>query len=368
MAQADVLRDRAPARAGGLRGWLNPEGLSADARRSLLRRRLFIALGLVVLVIAVAAGAWWYIVSSRYVSTDNAYVDASTAEITPRIEGTLASVPVNDTQHVRTGDVLATIDPSDAQVALAQAQANYAQAQQHVEQYYANADAARAQLTARRGDLARAQTDYGRRASLSSTGAVSGDELTSARNALQTAQSAVEEAVHQLAAQQALVAGSDAAHNPEVLAARAALDKAKLDLARTVIRAPIDGIVVENTAQIGQHVQAGAALMSVVPVADVYVNANFKEGQLERVRAGQAVTLTSDLYGSDVVFHGRVVGLGGGTGSAFSVIPAQNATGNWIKVVQRLPVRIALDPKEIAAHPLRVGLSMTAEVDIADRH
>jgi membrane fusion protein (multidrug efflux system) len=176
----------------------------------------------------------------------------------------------------------------------------------------------------------------------------------------------LEQAVNQLASQKALIAGSDAAHNPEVLAAKAALDKAKLELDRTVIRAPIDGIVAQNTAQIGQHVQAGAILMSVVPVSQAYVNANFKEGQLDRVRAGQAVTLTSDLYGSNVIFHGRVVGLGGGTGSAFSVIPAQNATGNWIKVVQRLPVRIALDPKELAAHPLRVGLSMTAEIKLTD--
>jgi membrane fusion protein (multidrug efflux system) len=293
-------------------------------------------------------------------------VDASTAQITPRIEGTLASVPAYDTQHVKRGDILAIVDPTDAKVALAQAQANFAQAQQHVSQFFANTDAAAAQVAARRGDLARAEMDYQRRASLASTGAVSGDELTTARNDLQTAQSGLTQAINQLASQRAMIAGSDAAHNPEVLAAKAALEKAQLDLDRTVIRAPINGVVAQNTAQVGQHVAPGASLMSVVPVAQAYVNANFKESQLARVRMGQPVTLTSDLYGSSIVFHGRVVGIGGGTGAAFSVIPAQNATGNWIKVVQRLPVRIALDPNELAAHPLRVGLSMNAEIKIAD--
>jgi len=319
-----------------------------------------------VVVIALSVAAYWYFVGSHYVSTDNAYVDASTAQITPRIEGTLASVPAYDTQHVKRGDILAIVDPTDAEVALAQAQANFAQAQQHVSQFFANTDAAAAQVAARRGDLARAEMDYQRRASLASTGAVSGDELTTARNDLQTAQSGLTQAINQLASQRAMIAGSDAAHNPEVLAAKAALEKAQLDLDRTVIRAPINGVVAQNTAQVGQHVAPGASLMSVVPVAQAYVNANFKESQLARVRMGQPVTLTSDLYGSSIVFHGRVVGIGGGTGAAFSVIPAQNATGNWIKVVQRLPVRIALDPNELAAHPLRVGLSMNAEIKIAD--
>ena len=167
-----------------------------------------------------------------------------------------------------------------------------------------------------------------------------------------------------LASQQALIHGSDVDHNPEVLAAKAALDTAKLNLSRTVIRAPFDGVVAQKTAQIGQRVDLGQTLMSVVPIKSAYVDANFKEGQLTRVRAGQPVTLTSDLYGSKVVFHGTVQGLGGGTGSAFAVIPAQNATGNWIKVVQRLPVRVALDPAELAIYPLRVGLSMTASIDL----
>lgn len=366
MASTHVLQDTAIPQSGDYPGRIAAPELTAAERRAQLRQRLFAALGGLVVVIALSIAGYWFFIGSHYASTDNAYVDASTAQITPRIEGTLASVPAYDTEHVKRGDILAIVDPTDARIAVAQAEANFAQAQQHVAQYFANVDAAAAQVTARRGDLDRAQMDYKRRASLASTGAVSGDEMTTARNDLQTAQSGLSQAVNQLASQRALIAGTDAAHNPEVLAAKAALDKAKLDLERTVIRAPVDGVVAQNTAQIGQHVAPGAPLMSVVPEAQAYVNANFKESQLARVHIGQPVTLTSDLYGSSVVFHGRVVGLGGGTGSAFSVIPAQNATGNWIKVVQRLPVRIALDPKELAAHPLRVGLSMNAEINIVD--
>jgi membrane fusion protein (multidrug efflux system) len=366
MASTQVLQDTAIPRSGEYPERVAAPALTAAERRTRMRQRLFAGLGGVVLIIALSVAAYWYFVSSHYASTDNAYVDASTAQITPRIEGTLISVPAYDTQHVKTGDILAVVDPTDAKIAVAQAQANFAQAQQHVAQYFANVDAAAAMVNARRGDLTRAQMDYKRRDSLASTGAVSGDEMTTASNDLQTAQSGLSQAVNQLASQRALIAGTDAAHNPEVLAAKAALDKAKLDLERTVIRAPIGGVVAQNTAQVGQHVAPGAPLMSVVPVAQAYVNANFKESQLARVHIGQPVTLTSDLYGSSVVFHGTVVGLGGGTGAAFSVIPAQNATGNWIKVVQRLPVRIALDPKELAAHPLRVGLSMNAEIKIAD--
>jgi len=328
------------------------------------RLKLFLILGAGIVIAAVAWSAWWYLYGSRYVSTDNAYAAAEIAQITPRVEGTLESVPVRDTLRVSAGDVLATLDQTDAKLAVAEAQANFARARQRVAQYFANVDGAKAQVVSRQSDLARAQTDFKRREALVSSGAVSGDELTSARNALQTAQAAVEATQHQLIAQQALIVGTDADHNPEVLAAKATLDKANVDLERTVIRAPVDGIVAQNTAQIGQHVRPDAPLMAIVPISQLYVDANFKEGQLDHVRPNQPVTLTSDLYGGGVVFHGHIDGLGGGTGSAMAVIPAQNATGNWIKVVQRLPVRIKLDPKELAEHPLRVGLSMTARIDI----
>jgi len=320
----------------------------------------------VALLVAVSVGAWYLLVGRFYVSTDDAYVAATTAQITPRIDGTIASVPIHDTMHVKKGDVLATIDPSDAQLAVAQAEANLRQAEQRVTQQFANVASAAAMVTQKRGDLVRAQIDYKRRNTLANSGAVSGDEMTASNNALETAQAALQQAEQQMAAQKAMIASGDVAHNPDVMAAKVALDRAKLDLDRTVIRAPVDGIVAQNTAQIGQRIQAGAALMTVAPVEQAYVNANFKESQLEGVHPGQEVTLTSDLYGSDVVFHGHVVGLGGGTGSAFSLIPAQNATGNWIKVVQRLPVRVQLDAKELEAHPLRVGLSMTAKIRLSN--
>jgi membrane fusion protein, multidrug efflux system len=189
--------------------------------------------------------------------------------------------------------------------------------------------------------------------------------LSTARDALSTAEAAVNAAQQQFASQRAIVQGTDVAHNPTVLSAKAAYDKAKLDLSRTIVRSPVAGVVAQNTARVGQRVQVGALLMTVVPIAQAYVDANFKESELTHVHNGQKVTLYSDLYGSDVVYHGRVVGLGGGTGSAFALIPAQNATGNWIKVVQRLPVRISLDPTELAAHPLRVGLSMNVDIDVS---
>lgn len=328
-----------------------------------LRGRLFAILGAVVLIGAAAYGAWWYLSGAHIVSTDDAYVDASVAAITPQVAGTIRAVPVQETQHVKAGDVLVVIDPADAELAVAQADAAYSQARRRVVGYFANVDGAKADIAAREADLKRAGADYKRRAGLSETGAVSGDEITAARNALDNANAALSAARQRLSAASALVEGTNVDDNPEVLAAKANLDQAKLNRERTTIRSPIDGIIAQNTIQIGQRVPVGATLMIVVPIAEAHVNANFKEVQLDRVHPGQAAEVVSDLYGSDVVFHGRVEGIGGGTGAAFSVIPAQNATGNWIKVVQRLPVRIALDPEELKAHPLRVGLSMTVSID-----
>jgi membrane fusion protein (multidrug efflux system) len=265
------------------------------------------------------------------------------------------------------GDVLVVIDPSDAKLAAAQAEAQYNRALSHSRQYYANVDGAEATVSARKADLERAKIDYDRRQALKSTGAISGDELSTARNALDIADAGLRAAEQNLLAAKALITSPEPEKNPEVLAAAAMRDKARLDLERTVLKAPIDGIVARSAIQIGQHVDIGATLMSVVPLAQAYVNANFKEGQLTDVRPGQSATLTADIYGSGVVYHGKVEGIGGGTGSAFAIIPAQNATGNWIKIVQRLPVRIALDPKELQEHPLRVGLSMSVKVDISEK-
>jgi membrane fusion protein (multidrug efflux system) len=324
---------------------------SKEARKRRLRGWLFTALFVVVAVAAGAAAARWYFVSSKYVSTDNAYVGVSSAVVTPLTSGAVSSVPVHDTQMVKQGDALLTIDPQDAKLALAQADAAYGLAARRVQGYFAS-------LAARQADYERAKLDYERRARLGNSGAVSGDELTAAKNNFESAAAALDAA-------KALTAGVDVMTHPEVLAAKTALDVAKLNLDRTVIRAPVDGVVAQLQVQVGQRVQVGAPVMTIVPIADVYVDANFTEGQLGEVRLGQRATLTSDFYGSSVTFHGVVAGVAGGSGAAFAVIPAQNATGNWIKVVQRVPVRIALNRDELKDHPLRVGLSMSVAIDLS---
>jgi len=362
-----------------------------SSARTSRRKRLFTLLGATILVIAVLWFFYWLLISSRHVSTDDAYVQADTAQVTALVAGPIVGDPVGETQFIHKGDVVAVIDPADYRLAVARAQAQLGQAERKVQGYYANQDLAAAQSQARvtdlsraqaqlvsaRSDLARAQAEYARRQGLAGTGAVSADELADSQNRRQTAQAAVtaaEAAVGQARAnvtaagaqRQAaavLVQGSDLQSNPEVAAARAELNQAELDLQRTVVRAPVDGIVAKKNIEIGQRVPAGAQLMTVVPIQTAYVDANFKEVQLRKVQIGSPVVLTSDVYGNGVKFHGRVVGVAGGSGSAFALIPAQNATGNWIKVVQRVPVRIALDPRELRQHPLRVGLSMKAEVE-----
>ena len=330
-----------------------------------IRKRLFTWLGLGVGALVIAGALYWVFVASRYQSTDNAYVGASSAQISAQVSGLIKEAPVGEMQHVRAGDVLLVIDPADAQLAVQRAEADYRRVLQRVRGYGAETSAARAAVAARQADLSRAETDYERREQLASSGAVSADEVTSARTALATARADLVAARENYAASRTQAPEGAPEDHPEALAAKAALDAARLDLERTRIVSPIDGVVVQNRVQIGQQVTPGAPLMSVVPLSEAYVDANFKETQLRQMQIGQPVRLTSDLYGDHVVYHGRVAGLGAGSGSAFALIPAQNATGNWIKVVQRVPVRISLDPEELAAHPLRVGLSMRATVDVS---
>jgi len=333
------------------------------ARQSKLRKRLLIGLGLTVAKAGLAYGAYYAFEASRYVTTDNAYVGASVAQINSQVSGPIAKVAVDDTRQVHKGDVLVVIDDSDAKLALARAQADYQHTLQRVSQYYSQRSAAAATVQARVSDVMRTSGDYMRRQNLAESGAISREQLANARSAAEAAEANLAAARESFQAQSEMVKGVGIADHPETVAARAAVEKARLDLSRTVIHAPIDGVVAQRKAQVGQSVQPGQSLMTVTPLAQAYVDANFKEGQLGDVRVGQPVELTSDLYGSDVVYHGKVTGMGGGTGSAFAVIPAQNATGNWIKVVQRVPVRIALNGQELTAHPLRVGLSMTATID-----
>ncbi len=357
------------------------------------RKRLLLIFAAVLVVIAVLYFVYDALVLSKRVTTDNAYVAAETAQVMPLVSGQVIAVTVSNTQNVKRGQVLMRLDDADLQIAVAQAEADLAGAERRYGQTAATGDAlqaqanargadigaARAQLLLAQGNLDRAQIDYQRRQALVAAGAVSGDEVTAATNALRTARANVAiaqagiaqatatraSALEDRAANTALIRGTTRDNAPEVLAARAKLRQARLDLSRAVVRAPIDGVISQRNVQIGQRLAPGTAAMVIVPVDQLYVDANYKEGQLQHVRVGQHATLISDLHGDDVVYHGRVVGLAGGTGASSALIPAQNATGNWIKVVQRLPVRIALDPKELRDHPLRVGLSMDAEIDIS---
>ena len=343
------------------------------------RKQLFLAFAGAVALGALGVGGYNLVVASKHVETDNAYVDADTAQVTSLTAGPVADVRVVDTQAVKKGDVLVTLDDTDRRLDLQEAEATLADVVRRVRGYQANNTSLSGQLAARQADLirtraelARAQSEYDRRAPLASSGAVSGEELTSVKTQLDAAQAAYAQAQANIQAAQGaresnnvLIEGASLDQNPEVRAAQFHVDQARVNLERTVVRAPIDGIVTKRQVQVGQMVAPGTPLMIIVPVQQAYVDANFKEVQLAKVRAGQPAELTSDLYGNHVVYHGRVVGFSGGTGSALAIVPAQNATGNWIKVVQRLPVRIALDPKELAAHPLKVGLSMNADIDVA---
>jgi membrane fusion protein (multidrug efflux system) len=358
------------------------------------RRRLFAIFGALIAVAALVTLLWLWLTAHR-VSTDNAYVNVDLIQVTPLVGGPVAATYVTDTDPVKKGQLLVLLDDADARIALAQAQAELGQVERRVRGYFANdialgglvhsrqADiaSASAKVESAKADFERARIDLKRRQALSESGAVSGDELTQAENSYATAKASLDvataahaEALAQRTAAEgqqsvnkALFEGAAPGQNPEVLAARAKVEQTELDLRRTHIIAPIDGIVAKNAVQVGQQVTPGQQLMVIVPITAVYVDANYKEAQLSKVRIGQPAELTADLYGRSVKYHGTVIGLGGGTGAAFSLIPAQNATGNWIKVVQRLPVRIRLDPQELEQHPLRVGLSMNAVIYTSHR-
>jgi membrane fusion protein (multidrug efflux system) len=318
------------------------------------------------LVIGAAYGVYWDRDLRYSVYTDDAYVSGNVVQITPRISGTVVAIGADNTQFVKAGQTLVRLDPEDAKVTLQESEAQLAKTVRQVRNLFATTSELQANVQVRRTDLAKAQSDYARRARLARSGAISGEELQHAGDAVRAAQAALSAAQQQLAANRAWIDGTTIATNPAVRDAAAAVHAAYLNYARTTLPAPVSGFVARRDVQLGEHVSSGTPLMAVVPLNEVWVDANFKESQLDDMRVGQPVSLTSDLYGSHVVFHGHVIGFGAGTGSAFSLLPAQNATGNWIKIVQRVPVRVALDPRELAQHPLQIGLSMKAYVNVRD--
>jgi membrane fusion protein, multidrug efflux system len=330
------------------------------------RRRGLMALGGVAILGGVVYGSYWFLSARHYQSTDDAYVDGDLVQITSEVPGTVISLTADDTQDVRREQVLLQLDPADAQIAMSNADARLAGAVREVRTRFATAEQLRAQIAEREIQLKRAQDDYGRRSNLLLDGAVSSEELSHTQDNIAQMRASLIEAREQLKATTVQIDGTSVETHPQVLAAEAAVRDAALALRRTQISAPVAGVVARRSVQVGQRVAPGTPLMAVVPLDDVWVDANFKEVQLKDMRVGQPVEVRSDVYGRSVKYHGKLVGLSAGSGSAFALLPAQNASGNWIKIVQRVPVRVALDPRELKSHPLRVGLSTTVSVDIRD--
>jgi membrane fusion protein, multidrug efflux system len=329
------------------------------------KRKALLALIVASLGVAGAAYGAYYFLDARYhVDTDDAYVNGNVVQITPQVTGTVIAVNADNTQIVNKGEPVVQIDPADAKIALQQTEADLGQTVRKVHGLYADDDRYRADIAERQSDLSKAQDDLKRRLSTGMTGAVSDEEISHARDAVRSAQAALAAAQQQLGANRALTANTSVEKHPDVMASAAHVRDAYLAYARTTLPAPVTGYVAQRSVQVGQRVSPGTPLMSVVPLEQVWVDANFKEWQLRHIRVGQPVELTADVYGSSIVYHGKVVGFTPGTGSALALLPAQNATGNWIKVVQRLPVRIEIPPAELEKHPLRVGLSMNVDVGV----
>lgn len=331
------------------------------------RRRLLLS---IASLFALAGFGWlllWLFVFSKREVTDDAYVAGNQVQVSAQVPGTVIAVMTDDTQRVEPGQVLVKLDPTDADVALAKARSALAQAVRQVRQQHEMASQYDAATAQRKLELARFEADLNRRQPLLADHAIATEDVAHAREAALNAHAALELAERQSAAAHALIDGVDIADNPSVLQARAAFRQAWIAVERNAVVAPIAGYVAQRSVQVGSRVTPGQALMTIIPLQDLWVDANFKEVQLGHIRIGQPATVRADIYG-DVTYHGHVAGLGAGTGSAFALLPPQNASGNWIKVVQRVPVRITLDhPQELEAHPLRVGLSTTTKVDITDR-
>ena len=330
------------------------------------RRAGLWSLGTVVALCGVGYLAYWMLDGRYFESTDDAYVNGDVVQITSEVPGTVIGLHVDDTQRVTLGQHVLELDPADAKIAEANAEADLARAVRQVRGLFAQDHELRAQIAQREQAARTADDDLRRRGGLIADGAISAEELSHARDAVTTTRANVAAARQQLGQTVAQIDGTTIADHPQVLAAEAAVRNAALALHRTELTSPVSGVIAKRSVQIGQRVAAGTPLLAVVPLDAVWIDANFKERQLERMRIGQPVTLHADLYGGDVTYHGHVVGIAAGSGNAFALLPPQNASGNWIKIVQRLPVRILLDPRELQAHPLRVGLSANVRVDLHD--
>jgi len=336
----------------------------AAARRT--RRRGLFGLGAVVALGALGYASYWLMAGRYYESTDDAYVDGDVVQVTSEVPGTVLALDVDDTQPVKAGQRLLELDPADAKIAESNAEADLARAVRQVRGLFAQGKELRAQIEQREQAERTADEDLKRRGGLLDDGAISAEELSHARDAVTTTRANVAAAREALSQTIAQIDGTTIADHPQVLAAAAAVRNAALALHRTELTAPVSGVIAKRSVEVGERVAAGTPLLAVVPLEDVWIDANFKEVQLKRMRAGQPVTVRADLYGRSVTYHGHVVGIAAGSGSAFALLPAQNASGNWIKIVQRVPVRILLDPAELEAHPLRIGLSTTVRVDLHD--
>jgi membrane fusion protein (multidrug efflux system) len=331
------------------------------------RRQIgFVILGVVIVLAGLAYGAYWYLDARFYESTEDAYVSGDIVAVTSRENATLVALHADNTQTVTRGQLLMEMDPAVVNVNVASAEANLARTVRTVNGEFSRAVSSSAQVEQAQVQLSLAQTDYQRRQAASADGAVSAEELAHARDSVRAAEAALDAARGGHDQSLSPIQGTDVANNPDVLSAEATLRNAMIAQGHMRIVAPVDGVVAQRTVQVGQQVAAGTPLLAVVPLDNVWVDANFKEVQLQDMRIGQPVTVTADIYGGKVTYHGHVEGLGAGSGSAFALLPPQNASGNWIKIVQRVPVRIALDPEELKAHPLRVGLSVNVSVDIKD--
>jgi membrane fusion protein (multidrug efflux system) len=333
------------------------------------RKRKVMLVVLAIVVILAGIGVWGYheFYGRWNESTDDAYVNGNVVEITPLVTGTVVSIGADDGDLVHEGQVLINFDPNDAEIGLQNAQAQLARTVRQVRGLYSNVDGMKAQVNAQQAEVQKAQDNFNRRKNLAAGGAISQEELSHARDDLTSAQNALANAKQQLKTTSALVDDTVVSSHPDVMAAAAQLRQAYLNNSRSTLIAPVTGYVAKRSVQLGQRVQPGTALMAVIPLDQLWIDANFKETQLRDMRIGQPVDIQADLYGSSVKYSGTIDSLGAGTGSAFALLPAQNATGNWIKIVQRVPVRIHINPEELAKHPLRVGLSTQVDVNLHDQ-